>query len=116
MDPQSLQVQECQTQGPRPPGPPQWARGPAHLPGQLRSALACLQRGNAPAGRQQPSGQAVRFPASLPPPARPRAAQPSPGNHGLSPDCGVLAKEGLGAWIFGPALGCSGNKAGRRIV
>ena len=38
MEPQSLQAQECQTQGPRPPVPALSAQGPSHLPGQLRSA------------------------------------------------------------------------------
>lgn len=64
-------------------------------------------------GCMEPSGQAARFPASLPAPS-PAAAvsQPSPGNHGqgaqaaewgegLGRDGGVPGKEGLEDWIPG---------------
>lgn len=95
--------------GSQAPGPTPSARGPAHLPRQLRSAPAGPRRGNAPAGRQA----AVRTSCAVPSlPARrssgTAAAPPSPGNRsrgawgGPSPDCGVSGKEGLGAWLPGP--------------
>ena len=90
-----------------PPGRTRLARGPAHLPGQLRSAPAGQKRGNAPAGRQAAVRTSCAVP-SLPacPSSGTAASQPSPSNHsgdeGLSRDCGVSGRGGmLGAWIPG---------------
>lgn len=83
---------------------------PSGCSGSLPPAWPAAQRGNAPAGLHGASGQAARFPASLPALARHRrlpavarqpgrGARPAEWGEGLGRDCGVLGKEGPGSWI-----------------
>ncbi|XP_037675159.1 protein phosphatase 1 regulatory subunit 37-like [Choloepus didactylus] len=104
-------ARERQIQGPGPPKPPRSARDPPTCPTSCAALGPARTVGTPQLGCTEPSGQAARFPASLPAPAgappspsrRPATAAEGPDEwgEGPRPDCGVLRKEGLGTRIPG---------------
>ncbi|XP_006899775.1 PREDICTED: kin of IRRE-like protein 2 [Elephantulus edwardii] len=96
---------------PRPPVRLLSCPGPIHLLSQLRSSPAHWQRGNAPAGRTELSGQAARFSASTRHRPAIAASQPSPSNRAAAaggpqseerPQFGWGDRPPRGAWPSAP--------------
>lgn len=118
VDFQSLQVQECQGQSPRPPTP---SAGSGSLP----PAWPAAQRGNAPAGLHGAVRTSCAIPSLPACGSRDTAdSQPSPGNQaegpcrpvgrGAGPGLRGLGKAGArspDSWDLGRATICGDNKA-----